>query len=106
MAFLLNIKLSILENITQLIGISAAVLTAGSMLPQLFKIIKEKKAESISILMISILMCGLGLWIWYGIIKKDYPIIFTNIFSFIVNMFMIFLVSGIKARIQFKDYFC
>jgi MtN3 and saliva related transmembrane protein len=85
-----------LENNTQLIGISAAVLTAVSMLPQLYKIIKEKKAENVSILMIVVLMSGLSLWIWYGVQKKDYPIIFTNIFSLLVNMFIMFF--GIKYK--------
>lgn len=82
----------------QVIGIGAAVLTAASMLPQLIKIIREKKSEGISIFMVAVLISGLSLWIWYGWIKKDYPIIFTNIFSLIVNILLI--IFGIRYKIK------
>lgn len=72
------------------IGIAAGVFTAVSMLPQLIKMIKEKKAQDISITMLLILFCGLGLWIWYGIMKNDLPVILTNAFSLLVNMSIIF----------------
>lgn len=67
------------------IGIGAGVLTAISMLPQLFKILKEKKADDISFGMLIVLLAGIAGWIWYGIVKTDYPIIATNSFSFLVN---------------------
>jgi MtN3 and saliva related transmembrane protein len=71
------------------IGIGAGVCTAISMLPQLFKIIKDKKANDISFLMLFILLAGIAGWAWYGILKKDYPIIITNSFSLIVNVLII-----------------
>ena len=74
----------------QLIGIGAGVLTSISMLPQLIKTIKEKKAEDLSLVMILVLMSGIGGWIWYGILRKDMPIIFTNCFSFILNAILLF----------------
>ncbi|MDQ6901443.1 MAG: SemiSWEET family transporter [Bacteroidota bacterium] len=55
------------------------------MLPQLIKTFKKKKSEEISILMIICLITGIGLWIYYGVLKNDLPIIITNSFSFIVN---------------------
>jgi len=60
------------------------------MLPQLYKILKEKKAEQLSITMMIILLSGLGLWIFYGILKKDYPVIITNGFSFLINLCIVF----------------
>jgi MtN3 and saliva related transmembrane protein len=78
------------------VGIGAGVCTAVSLLPQLIKIIKEKKANDISFVMLFILLAGLGGWIWYGILKSDYPIIITNSFSFIVNLFII--VFSIKYK--------
>ena len=75
---------------TQWIGIIAGVFTASSMLPQLIKTIKEKKAEEISELMLVVLIAGVSLWIWYGILKKDLPIIATNAISLTVNLLMIF----------------
>ena len=71
------------------IGIGAGILTGISMLPQLVKIIREKKAKDISFVMLIVLLTGVGGWIWYGILKEDYPIIVTNSFSFIVNLLVI-----------------
>jgi MtN3 and saliva related transmembrane protein len=71
------------------IGIAAGVCTGVSLLPQLIKIIREKQAENISLVMLIVLLVGLGGWIWYGVLKKDMPIIFTNSFSFIINTLII-----------------
>ncbi len=75
----------------QLIGIAAGIFTSASMIPQLIKMIREKKAENISVIMLCILLAGIALWIAYGFIKQDIPIIATNCFSFLLNIFMIIL---------------
>ena len=72
----------------QIVGIIAAVLTAIAMLPQLIKVIKEKKAHGVSIGMVLVLIAGLATWVWYGVLKEDYPIIFTNAFSLLVNILL------------------
>ena len=74
----------------QVIGIVAGICTGISLLPQLIKIIREKKVEDISWFMLIILMTGLAGWTWYGVLKEDYPIIITNSFSLLVNCMIIF----------------
>ena len=76
---------------TQLVGIAAGVLTAGSMLPQLIKIIKEKKAEDVSLIMLLVLISGISLWVVYGFMRDDIPIIATNSFSLLVNITTVIL---------------
>lgn len=80
-----------LMNWTQLIGLTAGILTASSMLPQLIKTIKEKKAEDISKVMLIFLMAGVSIWIVYGILRNDLPIIATNGFSLLLNIIMMML---------------
>ncbi len=75
---------------TSVIGIVAGLFTSVSLLPQLLKIIKEKKVEELSIIMFISLMIGLLLWIYYGALKKDLPIIITNGFSVTLNIFILF----------------
>jgi MtN3 and saliva related transmembrane protein len=82
----------------QIIGIVSGVLTAIALLPQLFKIIKDKKADDVSYWMIFILLAGLGGWVWYGLLKKDYPIMFTNSFSFIVNALIAIFTIKYKKK--------
>lgn len=79
-----------MPDITNYIGIGAGICTGVSMLPQLVKIVREKKAENISYSMLIILLAGLGGWMWYGFLKEDYPIVITNSFSFLVNSLILF----------------
>ena len=81
---------------TQLIGLAAGICTASSLLPQVIKTIREKKAEDVSLVMLLVLLTGIILWIVYGIKKNDFPIIITNSFSLLVNIVMIIL--GIKYK--------
>jgi len=81
------------------IGIVAGICTGIAMLPQLYKILKEKKAEQLSISMMIILLLGLGLWVFYGILKKDYPVIITNGFSFLINLLIIFFSVKYKKQL-------
>ena len=86
-------------NTTQWIGIAAGVLTSISMLPQLIKIIKEKKAGDVSVVMLLVLISGLALWATYGFLRDDWPIIITNLFSFLLNCVVLFFrvrYSGVQ----------
>lgn len=78
-------------SIEEWVGISAGVLTASSMLPQVIKVIKEKKATQVSVLMLLVLIAGVSLWIWYGFLKSDWPIMVTNCISLLVNLTMLVL---------------
>ena len=86
-----------IETVT---GIAASICTAASLVPQLFKILKEKKAENVSLSMLLILFAGLGLWIYYGILKEDLIIIISNSFSFAINILL--GVFSIKYKQQNK----
>lgn len=79
------------------IGSLAGVFTSLSLLPQLLKMIKEKKAQDISTSMLVVLFCGLALWIYYGILKKDLPVIITNGFSLIINGLIIYFSAKFRA---------
>ena len=74
----------------QVIGLTAGVFTATSLFPQLLKIVKEKKADDISVPMLLILMTGLSFWIYYGTLINDLPLILTNSFSLCFNLLIIF----------------
>lgn len=86
-------------SLVSIIGILASIFTAASLLPQLFKLLKEKEAENISLGMTAILFAGLGLWIWYGIEKGDWIIIVANSFSFIINIILALFAIKYKKKI-------
>ena len=81
-------------SIETLVGIGASAFTATSLLPQLIKLIKEKKAEGVSVVMLGVLFTGLALWIWYGFLKSDWIIIISNSFALIIN----FAIGALTIR--------
>jgi len=84
-------------SLVTIIGIVASIGTAMSMVPQLIKLIKEKKAGDISIYMLIVLFAGIGCWVMYGILKHDWIIIISNLFSFVVNLALTILTVKYKA---------
>ena len=73
-------------TLINIIGVAASILTAISLLPQLIKLLKEKKAENVSMGMLLTLLCGLALWIYYGVLKEDWIIIISNSVSLLINI--------------------
>ena len=92
------------EN-ADIIGIAAGICTAISLLPQIIKVIREKKTEDISLFYLLVLLLGLGLWTYYGFLKDDLPIIATNIFSMLLNITMITLGIYYKKNSDIKKSF-
>ncbi len=80
-------------------GIVASSLTTLSLLPQLIKLIKEKKSGDISLFMLFILLAGCACWIYYGILKGDFIIIIANIVSCLLNG----TVAILSVRYKNKD---
>ena len=83
-------------NTVTIVGLVASVCTGLSLVPQLIKLIKEKKASDISVYMLVILFAGVGCWVVYGVLKKDWIIIISNSFSFVVNMALTILTIKYK----------
>jgi MtN3 and saliva related transmembrane protein len=86
-----------------LIGISASIFTATSLIPQLIKILKDKKANGVSAIMLGVLFAGLALWVYYGILKSDWVIIISNAFALIVN-FLIGILAIHYSRTAKKNH--
>ena len=60
------------------IGLAAAVCTTAANLPQLKKAWTTGQTDDISLKMLLLLGCGLGLWVVYGVLQKDVIIILAN----------------------------
>jgi len=83
------------ENV---LGIIAGVLTSVSMIPQLIKVITSKNAEDLSWVMLMVLISGLSLWVWYGCIQKELPIIVSNAFAVLVNIALLICCVMYKKK--------
>ena len=74
----------ILET-NDLLGISAGVLTAASRVPQIVKTWKTRSAGGLSLTMYAMLCTGFLLWLTYGTMTEDIPIILSNVVSLAFN---------------------
>ena len=62
----------------QYLGYFAGVLTVGSFLPQVIRTWRTRKAGDLSLGMFGLLVAASSLWIIYGVITSDWPVILTN----------------------------
>jgi len=79
------------------IGLLAGALTSAAVVPQVVKTYRTRHARDISIWQPVLLDIGMLLWLIYGIILKDLPLILANAFSIVCNTLLI----GMK--IYYKD---
>lgn len=91
-----------MANLESFVGITAGICTSISMLPQLFKLIRTKKSDDISLFYLLVLFVGIALWIWYGFLRDDLPIIVTNSFSLLVNGVVLVLSIRYKRSQKFS----
>jgi MtN3 and saliva related transmembrane protein len=75
----------------EIIGYLAAAFTTAANIPQTYIIIREKSTEHISVITYGMLFLGTALWVTYGIIKLDWPIVIANGISALSSLVIILL---------------
>lgn len=65
-------------DLTTLVGLAAGLLTTIALVPQVMKIWKTRSAKDVSRKMFIVFCLGISLWLTYGIIKSDIPMIVWN----------------------------
>jgi len=76
---------------TTLIGLIAAICTTASFVPQVIKILRSKRTQDVSLVMYAILTTGLFLWLVYGFILHDMPLILANLVSLTLSLSVLIL---------------
>ena len=76
---------------TTIIGFIAATVTTISLLPQLVKIWKTKSAKDISLVTFLVFCGGISLWLVYGVLLNDLPIIIANGFTLVQGLIILVL---------------
>lgn len=92
----LSENFGVIMNIFTIIGLAAATCTTFSFLPQAIKVIKTKHTKDLSLAMYSTFTTGVFLWLVYGILIKDTPLIIANIITFI------FAATILIMKIRYK----
>jgi MtN3 and saliva related transmembrane protein len=84
-----------------LLGMKAGCISSVTFLPQVIKTWKTKSAADISLLMFTFATISVIMWLVYGIILNNIPIIFTNSMVLLFSLIMLyfkFRYSGKKMK--------
>jgi MtN3 and saliva related transmembrane protein len=76
------------------VGLIAGLLTSVASLPQVVKTWRSRHAKDLSIWQPLLLSFGIALWLIYGILIKDLPLILANITPLICNL----LLTAMKLK--------
>ncbi len=72
-----------------IIGIMAGLFCTISFIPQVIKIFKTKNTRDLSLVTFSMLSLGVFLWLIYGILIKEPPIIGSNAVILILSLLIV-----------------
>jgi MtN3 and saliva related transmembrane protein len=81
-------------SVVTILGLVAGTLTTLSFLPQLLKAWKSRSTHDISIGMFSMLAVGVLLWLIYGLVTADIPVIAANA----ITLVFVALILALKLR--------
>ena len=74
----------------KLIGLIAGACTTIAFLPQVIKTWKSRSAKDLSLGMFTIFCLGVVLWLIYGILIQDIPVIAANMLTLILASTLLF----------------
>ena len=77
-----------------IIGFLAAFCSTISYIPQLLKVMHSKSTKDLSLTTFLLLFLGLSLWLTYGILKRDVPLMAANI----ITLFFILMILVHKIK--------
>ena len=85
-----------------IVGLLAATLTTTAFLPQMIKTWQSKSAKDVSYTMLITFIIGVFLWLIYGILNQDIPVILANAFTLLFNLAILYLKIKYEKTPQTK----
>jgi MtN3 and saliva related transmembrane protein len=81
------------------LGLVAGTLTSIAAIPQLVKTLRTRHARDISVWQPLLLAIGIALWLVYGVLIHDLPLVLANIVPLICNI----MLTILKLRYRNDD---
>ncbi|MCK2165896.1 MULTISPECIES: SemiSWEET transporter [Thalassospira] len=72
------------------LGLLAGSLTTIAFLPQVIRTWRTRSTADISLVMFLILCTGIALWLVYGLVRGDWPVIIANGFTLVLASTILF----------------
>ena len=83
---------------TTALGLFAATLTTCSFVPQLTKVWRTKSAGDLSSGMFGAFSLGILLWLVYGVLRHDLPVIIAN------GVTLVLSVAILALKVRYRDW--
>jgi len=80
--------------LTTIIGLGAAICTTSSFLPQVIKAWRSRSTHDISTGMFVLLTTGNSMWLLYGALISDLPLVVANA----ITLALVAAILGLKLR--------
>jgi MtN3 and saliva related transmembrane protein len=80
--------------ITTFIGLFAAACTTSSFVPQVIKAWRSRSTRDVSAGMFTLLLTGNSLWLIYGVLIGDLPIVVANL----ITLGLVVTILALKLR--------
>lgn len=74
----------------ELLGLIAGILTTAAFIPQVYKTWKSQSAKDLSLGMFLVFVTGVVLWLCYGLISQNLPIILANAATLFLTGFLLY----------------
>lgn len=94
-----------IENWTGLLGALAGTCTTLAFVPQVWRVWKTRSVADISLGMYVVFVSGVGLWLAYGVLIHSWPIVVTNLVTFVLAglVLVMKIVFDRQAQQRHKD---
>ena len=83
--------INIFSQYTSLVGSIAAVFTTVAFIPQAYHSYKTRDLSGVSLPMYSIFTLGVALWLAYGWLLADWPLIISNAITLALSLLILIL---------------
>jgi MtN3 and saliva related transmembrane protein len=80
------------------LGLLAATLTTVSFLPQVIKTWRSRNVGDLSPLTFGIFCVGVGIWLIYGLLVGDLPIILSNAVTFALALSLVVMALAFRTK--------
>ena len=74
----------------ELVGSIAAFLTTVAFVPQAYKVYKTNQTKDLSLFLFLIFSLGVFMWLIYGIMKEDLPIMIANSITLFLSLYILY----------------
>ncbi len=88
---------------TEVLGLAAAFLTTVANIPQAVKVVRTRSTKSLSVRTYALLFTGLVVWVIYGFITDDLPVILGNIIAVVLSGIILFYKIFIPSPDEDED---